>query len=50
MKNSLSDKYICSCKQILNKEYENYTLKYQKYSFEKINKNLGVASTCGHAF
>jgi bacterioferritin-associated ferredoxin len=47
MKNSLSDKYICSCKQILNKEYENYTLKYQKYSFEKINKNLGVASTCG---
>ncbi len=47
MQNSLSEKYICSCKQILNKEYENYTLKNQTYSFDQINKNLGVASTCG---
>ena len=47
MKNSLSEKFICSCRQISNKNYEDYTINNQSSSFDEINQNLGVAITCG---
>ncbi len=47
MKNSLSEKFICSCRQISNQNYEDYAKNNQSYSFEEINQNLGVAITCG---
>ena len=47
MKNALSEKFICSCKQISNKEYEDFTVNNQSYTFDEINQNLGVAATCG---
>ena len=47
MKNTLSEKFICSCRQISNKKYEDYTINNQSSSFDEINRTLGVAITCG---
>lgn len=47
MKNLLSQKFICSCKQIKNKEYRDEILNNKSKSFEEINTSLGVAVTCG---
>ena len=47
MKNTLSEKFICSCRQISNKKYEDYTINNQSSSFDQINQTLGVAITCG---